>query len=281
VTTVKPDIYTYHDYRLFLKDWFAHLKATERDFSMRALARTSGLSESYLSMTLSGSRTITLVKLEKLSRFIGLDVAAQSYLGWLHTIVESTDEEERLGALKKLQRFRKYQAANSNEIETYEYLTNWHYVAIREMAALPEFNLDPKWIRSRLKEKIPLQEIRAAIDFLVEHKFIELDEKGHCKRPSKSVHGKTGVLKPALTQFHRKMLTQACDSIDSTPTEERNISAHTAAIPKSKVDRAKKILEEARSQIIALTEGAGPDANEVYHFAFLAFPLTKNNPGET
>ena len=275
-----PDIYGYHDYRLFLQDWFAYQRATARGFSVRAVARASDISESYLSMVLSGERSLSAGKLEKLLQSQGFDTSAQSYLGWLHTIVEAEDESERLDALKKIQRFSQYRALNSMEIETYEYLTNWHYVAIREMSALPDFKLEPKWIRARLKKKITLKEIRAAVEFLVCHGFIELDESGKCKRPGKTVHGKTGVLRPALTKFHREMLTQACDSIESTPSEMRHITAHTAAIPLQHISQAKQILDEARQQIVALGATDLSKSSEVYHFGFLAFPVSKTSKGD-
>lgn len=275
-----PDIYGYHDYRLFLQDWFAYQKATTHGFSVRAVARAADISESYLSMALSGERSLSTTKLDKLMRCLGFDSSAQSYLGWLHTIVEAEDEGERLEALKKIQRFSQYRVLNSMEIETYEYLTNWYYVAIREMSALPEFQLDPKWIRARLKKKLTLKEIRAAVEFLVCNGFIELDEAGKCKRPSKVVHGKTGVLRPALTKFHREMLSQACDSIETTASELRHITAHTAAIPLENVERAKNILDEARKQIISLGASETSGTSEVYHFGFLAFPVSKSGKGD-
>lgn len=278
-TTSAPDIYQYHDYRQFLRDWLAHLRAMNSVNSVRALARASGMSESYLSMVLSGDRRLSTSLLAQLCPNLGLDASAQSYLVWMHSIVEADSEEQRLTALKKIQRFHRYKELNFSEVETYAYLVNWHYVAIREMASLPDFQLDLKWIRSRLKFKIGTKQVREALNFLVQHGFIQLDANGKCKRPDKGVRAKPGVLKPALIKFHREMLNRACDSIETTPSEFRNVSAHTAAIPLEQVAEAKRILEEARAKIVALTENGGQSATEVYHFGFLAFPLTKSSGG--
>jgi uncharacterized protein (TIGR02147 family) len=275
---IRPDIYQYHDYRLFLKDWFGYLKTVKSGFSVRALARNSGLSESYLSMVLSGDRNLSAQKLTRLSPFLGLDQSQQSYLGWLRTIIEADEEDERLEALKKIQRFEKYRALNSRDIEDYEYLTHWYYVSIREMTALPDFVLDADWIRRRLKNRVGVEEIREAIEFLTMHGYLSI-ENGKCLRPDKPVHGKTGVIRPALIKFHREMLSQACDSIETTPREERNISAHTAAIPLAHMDEVKKIMEDARAKIIALTAKDVTTESEVYHFGFLAFPVTKSRKG--
>lgn len=275
----RPDIYGYYDYRLFLKDWFAFLKGTRVGFSVRSLARSCGLSESYVSMVLSGERSLSDSKLALLSPFLGLDQSQQSYLSWLRTLLEAEDEQQRLEALKKIQRFSRYRELNPHDIENYEYLTHWYYVVIREMSALPDFDLDPAWIRARLKNKIGTDEIREAVQFLIDHGYIELDAKGKCQRPSKSVHGKTGVVKPALIKFHREMLTQACDSIENTPRGHRNVSAHTATIPVAKIAEVQKIMEDARNKIVTLISGTSDPISEVYHFSFLAFPVTKSRKG--
>jgi uncharacterized protein (TIGR02147 family) len=275
----RPDIYRYYDYRLFLKDWFAYLRDTRVGFSVRSLARSCGLSESYVSMVLSGERSLSERKLNRLAPCLGLDQSQQSYLSWLRTLLEADEEQQRLEALKKIQRFARYRELNPHDIENYEYLTHWYYVVIREMSALPDFNLDPVWIRARLKNRIGIDEIRDAIKFLTEHGYIELDPKGKCQRPSKPVHGKTGVVKPALIKFHREMLSQACDSIENTPREQRNVSAHTATIPIAKIVEVQKIMEEARNKIVTLISDTSDPTSEVYHFAFLAFPVTKSRKG--
>jgi uncharacterized protein (TIGR02147 family) len=271
----KPDIYGYHDYRLFLNKWMAYLKHTIGEFNVRKLAKLSQVSESYLSMVLSGERSLSEVQLAKILPHLNLDISEKSYLEWLRMIVETADADERLEALKKIQRFRQYREMNPLEVETYQYLTNWHYVVIRELTALPDFRADAKWIQTRLKIKVPLNQIKRGIEFLVQHGFVQLNTDGSANLPDKRIHCKTGVLRPALTQFHREMLTLACDSIENTPSEERNISAHTCAIPIDRISEAKRILDEARRQIIELSNESSSQPDTIYHFGFLAFPLTK------
>ncbi len=274
VLSKRPDIFAYLDYRAYLRDLVANLKENSQEFSLRALAKQINVSPAYLSMVFSGHRSLSAANLENLAGALGLEVSEKSYLEWLLEIGEAKSDEDVLRALKKIQRFQGYRDVNAREIEVYEYLTHWQNVAIREMTALPDFQPDPKWIQKRLKNKVALKDIRESLDFLEKHGFIERDPDGKIQRPSKRIAGKTGVLKPALTKFHRDLLLQAVESLESTPSEERNISAHTAAIPKDKVAEAKRILDEAREKIFALTGDETPGNSEVYHFNFIAFPLT-------
>ncbi len=273
---LRPDIYNFHDYRAFLLSWLRFLKESVAQFSVRKLAKDSGVSESYLSMIISGERTLSEGQLAKLLPHLGLSQSEQMYLGWLRTVVESSDQEIRLEALKKIENFREDREMNPLEIETYHYLSNWHYVVIRELAALPDFKPDPRWIRSKLKTKVSLAQIRKGLDFLTAHGFIEVSDERYSRsqRSTKKILGKVASLKPALSRFYKEMLSLACDSIDNAANEEGDISAHTCAIPAEKVHEARRILEEARERIVQLTE-AHPSPDTVYHFSFLAFPLTK------
>lgn len=267
-----PDIYAYHDYRQFLRDWLQYLKS-EHKMSTRQVAKTSGVSESYLSMILSGQRRLSAEQLQKLVPALRLERSEASYLEWLITIVDADTPDEQLDALKKIQRFRRYQNLNPLEIETYRYLQHWYHIAIRELAQLPGFQLDAKWIQNALRYKVSLPEIKGAIEFLIDHGFLKVDGQGRFIKPEKLIECKTGVLKPALTKFHTEMLNLAATSITEIPSEERNISAFTGAIPANQIDTAKRILNEAREKIIALA-GDADHSDTVYHFGFLAFPLS-------
>lgn len=272
--SARPDIFVYLEYRAFLRDYMSYLKSTSNEFSLRTLAKQIQISQAFLSMALNGQRNLSAETLAEIAKQLHLDESETSYLEWLRVIGDAGSPDEVVQCLKKIQRFKGFRDANSQEIETFEYLTHWQNVAIREMAGLADFQPDPKWIQSRLKVKVSLNEIRDSLEFLERHGFLERDEQNRIKRPLKRIAGKTGVMKPALTKFHKDMLQQAVESLQTTPTEERNISGHTSVVPRSKIAEAKAILSEAREKISALSVEDVTDDSEVYHFSFIAFPLT-------
>ena len=274
-----PDIFHYHEYRVFLRDQLQYLKSSQ-GISLRQIGKLSGVSESYISMVISGTRRLSEEQLKKLVPALQLERSEASYLSWLIEVVDAESPEAQLEALKKIQRFRGYQNLNPLEIETYKYLEHWYHIAIRELAQVTGFNPDPKWVQAALRYKVGLPEIKEALNFLVEHKFLQRDANGKLSKPDKLVQCKTGVLKAALTKFHTEMLGLAAQSISEIESEERNISAFTTAIPAEAVPEAKRILEEARQKIIELAAKAGP-GDTVYHFGFLAFPLSHKSGGKS
>ena len=153
-TLQPPSIYGYHDYRKFLKDWLSYKKLSQSNFSLRSIAKTAGVATGYINMILSGSRNLSKKGLTKLSPHLGLSKTELSFLNQLRIVSDSELQFERLQALKKIQRFQGYKQINKNEVETYKYLTKWYHVAIREMTALTDFQLNPFLDSKTFKNKI-------------------------------------------------------------------------------------------------------------------------------
>lgn len=269
----RPDIFRYHDYREFLRDWFNFLKQTKPGFSLRSLARESGLASGYLPMVLSGSRNLSAKALEKCSRYLALTPRERNYLDLLRTLGDSDAPEARREAFEKIQRYRTYQQVNPREIEVYRYLTRWFYVAIREMALLPGFRPDARWIQARLKGKVSLKEVQQALDFLISNGFMTVQPDGTVKVPQKDMQCIGGVFKLALGNFHSEMLGLAIEAISNTPRDKRSVTGHTMAVSEKNYDKMVKILEGALKQIADLEE-TDDSANDVYHVALAAFPLS-------
>lgn len=273
-----PELYSYHDHLGFLRDWLAYRKASQPGFSIRTLARESGLSAGYLPLVLAGKRTLTLKALTKLSPHLGLSKPERSYFEALVMLGTTDSQKVRLEALEKMKRFRSYQKSNPRELEAYEYLTHWYYVAIREMASLPGFEATPEWIAPRLKFGVPLHEIKSAIEFL--------KARGYLRNPDKSIECVGGVYKVALTQFHHELLELAARSINDTPSTERNIQGHTVALSQEQFKKASAILDEALEKIRALgqkqDDGEEPDTGgmRIFHAELALFPLTRKAGGK-
>lgn len=273
IDSSRPDIFRYHDYREFLRDWFNFLKVTKPGFSLRSLARESGLASGYLPMVLAGSRNLSAKALEKCSRYLGLSPRERNYLDLLRTLGDSDSPEARKEAFEKIQRYRTYQQVNPREIEVYRYLTRWFYVAIREMALLPGFRPDARWIQARLRGKVSLKDVQQALDFLISSGFMTVQPDGSVTVPQKDMQCIGGVFKLALGNFHSEMLGLAIDSISSTPRDRRSVTGHTMAISEKNYQKVVKILESALKQIAELEE-TDDSNNEVYHIALAAFPLS-------
>ncbi len=270
--TAKVNVYAYNSALSFLRDWTSWLK-TDRQITLQSIAQSAGVAKSALTMALQARRPLTSKFLRKLLPHIELSKSEQNFLLCLIQLDEAQSPDEYLLALKRAHRFVEYQRLNPLEIETFHYFTNWHYVAIRELSALEGFQLDAKWIQNHLRTPFTLQEIRRALDFLIAHEFIKVDEHGQVSKPDRKIECSPGVLRPALAMFHQEMLKMASGSIVQTESAFRNITSYTCGIPLEKFEEVREILDSSRDRLIALTDGY-THLDSLYHFSFVAFPLS-------
>jgi len=268
----KPSIFSYHDYRDFLRDFLQYRIDSTEKFSLRRLARLSDISSGYLPMVINGKRNLTKKALIKLEPYLGLGESEISYLRQLQTLADSDSQSERLIALKKMQNFNKYVNVHDGEVRAFNFLTHWYNVVIREMVELKDFSLDVEWIKSKLINKVSKKDIRDATTFLLNNDFIKNDNN----KVSQTVNDLNcvgSVFKVGLKEFHKSMFERASESIDLVPADQRSIVGHTLCVSKDQFLEIKNILDEALEKISKINNNK--ENNEVvYHTALVAFPLT-------
>jgi uncharacterized protein (TIGR02147 family) len=273
-SVTKPDLYAYPDYRAFLRDWFAHLKGAESGFSLRDLARTAGLASGYLPSILSGRIGLTAKALQKLAPHLRLSGSELSYLELLRTVAEADQHSTRVRALAKIQKHQEFRRSNPREFEVFQYLSVWLRVAIREMAAVRGFRLEAEWIRKQFKHSVTLQQVRDALEFLLDHGFLVRSKGGKVSFPEKTLNCMDIVYRTALRQFHRDMLHLGGEALDNTPIDQRFVVGHTVGISAGTYPRIQGILEKTLQEIADITR-TEKNSEAVYHVALAAFPLTQ------
>lgn len=269
----RPNLYAFHDYRKFLELWIPYLKKKHKGYSLTSIAKASGVSLSYLSMVVKGVRSLSIENLSLILPHLKLDEQESSYFTLLQIIADSQDPAARLEALKKAHRFLKYKEQNTAEVEVYQYLTKWYFVAIREMAGMDDFNPSPEWIQSRLREHVSLKDIEGALGFLTANGYIDLSKKASERIQKDPLTCEGGVYKVALAEFHKQMLGMQERSIHDVHSDDRFLTAHMLAIPQEKFQALKTIIDEARAKVAALGKNhAG--SNSVYYVSLGTFPIT-------
>jgi uncharacterized protein (TIGR02147 family) len=277
----RPNIFSYHDYRKFLTDYLEHQKHTRPGFSMRKLSRDLNIASGYLPMVLSGERQLSKEALTVMLPVMALSKTEQKFFQALHDLGSARSRELRLEALGRMKKFIEYRKHNPDEALAYEYLTHWYYVAIRELAATPDFKAEPEWIQKRLRFRLTLKEIKDALEFLFSKGYLLLRENGKIELAEKNINCMDGIFRISLAQFHKQMLMLADQSLDKATEFERKILGHTFAVPASRYQRANAIIEEAFKKMQELEkETTSEQIDTVLHTTFAVFPLTQKGKGK-
>lgn len=259
-----------------MSDWFSYSKSRQTDFSLRSLAKKAQLSCAYLPLVMAGARSLSANALEKLIPFLGLKTREAAYLNMLRQLSEGETQEARLSAFEQIKKIANYQLLNPKEIEAYQYLNDWCFVAIREMAAMEGFKAEAKWIHARLRGQVTLSQVKNALEFLIQNRFLTLHPDGRVTQKEKDIECVGGVYRLALGRFHSEMLRVSSDVMATSKADERAITGYTMAFSSEQFPEVRKILDEAVGRIEALGKN-GKHADTVYHTTLMAVPLTKPN----
>jgi uncharacterized protein (TIGR02147 family) len=271
---VRPIIYKYHDYRVFLKDMFSFLKNKKARFmNMKFVSKKLGVTPSYLSMILNKKRELNPSLVNPLSEIFEMDEKEKSFFKLLLNFNLSKHDLEKASAIDMMKQVKQYQDHNPVEVAYHEYMSNWLNVTIREMTAIDGFSDDPKWIQEKLRYPVKMSEIRESINFLIEKGIVAKDENGKFEKPNKSIDCVDHVYKNALIQFHRSFLKLAGDSTLVSETHERELMGHCICLAEENYDEAKLILGEAFERIRNLQKKQ--NGKQVYCIELALFPLTK------
>ena len=122
-----PDIFTYTDYRAFLRDLLAEKRSQSGAFSLRQISRKAGIrSTGFFSWVLQGKRNIServvleLIKILKLNRPEAEYFSTLVHYNQARTIVERKRYFDDLAAFKR----KGYKAITPDH---YEFYRNWYY----------------------------------------------------------------------------------------------------------------------------------------------------------
>ena len=269
------DVFTYLDYRKFLKDAFDEMKAARRSFSHRSFARLAGFSSSnYLMLIMQGKRNLSSQGIQKVARALKLKKSEAEFFENLVRFNQAKTDAEKNVYYDRIAANRRYAEARKLEKGQFEYYSKWYIPIIREMVLLDDFREDAAWIVSRLTSSITPREAKEAIEFLLDLGLLARDAKDKLVQQDRHIASGDEVSSLAMTNFQREMIELAAKSIDATPPDLREIGSITFPVSQKRLARAKKMIREFRSRLAGFL-AEGKEADAVYQFNFQLFNLSK------
>lgn len=268
------DIFSFNDYRSFLKGVLAMRCERNVKYSLRAFARDLGVGAPRLSEVLHGHRNFSTRTLSRIAERIGLVSLEIEYLEALAKLDDSKDETSRKVAQARLSRFRDRPHYAEIQKDFEGFLGAWYHMAIMELTDLSTFSMDPKWIAATLH--ITQDEARDAIARLFRLNLLVEEHGAYSKRFS-NYATRHDVPSAAARNFHRQVLGLAKSALASQSQDEREFSSSMFVIDSARIPEAKLMLRRFRRDLAALsTPGA---ADEVYALGTQFFRVSHNVRG--
>ena len=274
-TEERVNVFQYLDYRAYLRDHYSDRKANEYGFSHRAFSKRAGLrSTNYLLLVMSGERNLTPEMAHQFAMGCRLDGTAAEYFCELVAFCQAETAVERNRCHQRLLRYKQYRVIQKLDAAQAIYHSTWYLPAIRELAARPDFQSDPKWIAATLIPRIGTDEAQKALSTLLQLGLLVEESPGRIRQAEALVTTGQGPLGHHIVNYHRTMMERAAAALDTIPREEREISSLTLCVSQEVLLDLKERIREFRRELLQLAE-LGGTPERVVQLNFQLFPLSE------
>jgi uncharacterized protein (TIGR02147 family) len=269
-----PDIFSYMNYREYLKDFYKEKKESNTGYSFRLMAMKAGFkSKSFLSHVLEGERNLTKDSLFKMNNILMLSQKEFAYFCDLVEFNQADPGEAKTFWFKKLTQYKNNHPAKIILKDQYTFYSEWYHNTIREIITMLDFNEDYHYLGTLLNPPITQKQAHDSVKLLLTLGLVEKTETGYCQK-NQSITTGDEVRGIAIHQFHTQNMNIAIKSIETISSSERDISCLVAGLSKEGFNQIKKEIQEFRKRLMEIAKKDGP-AEDVYHINFQFFPTTR------
>jgi len=266
-------IYSYTDYRVFLKDRYESCKKDNPHFSHRFIATRVGFDSGYFTKILQGKRNISFGLISRFAEFLKLKAREAEYFEALVLFNQAKGHSDKKRFLERLMSFHKTDVAVLGSHQ-YALFDKWYYLAVREILAFYSFSGDYAALARLTVPHIKPREARNAIAVLEKAGLIRRTASGVYERVEPVWTTGDEVQSVALVNLHRAMADLGKDSFDRFERKNRSMSTLTLSISAREYDIVVEELEAVRRKMLGLARSCEkPD--RVYQCNFNVFPVSK------
>jgi len=273
---MEKNIYTYLNYRDYLKDEFQQRREGKKYFSFSHFARLADMgSHSYVRMVMKGERNLSSKTIYKFSKALKLPKKEAAYFEALVQFTQTTDESEKDLFFKRLKGLRPKSFVQELNQDSHEYFTKRYFVTIREMVALKNFKEDYEWVASRLQPSIKPAEAEHAVQTLLRLSLLKRDESGKLLHTYTTLATMPELDSVEIYNYNHQILTEAKGAILSRPRDLVEMISVTIPIPVKLLPELKDLMINCKDDMLRLINDHKDEYDEVFQVNFQYYPLTR------
>lgn len=250
-------------------------------YSMRALAKATKISPSYLSRILAGKKPIPEERFAPLVQSLGMDETSCRLLRhamFRQTVGASKNAiavlEEILGQSSPRREPSLFEDFQEGVITEFSVLEPWYRIAVLDLVTCDNFNPSSEWIAERLG--ITTAQATEALRDLLAAGLLR-EKNGKISKTSRKLRFPTVRSNPTIRRYHQAMIDKAVkhmlNETDDHAFDHRLISSLSFAADPKNLKKARAILNDALYEVAeVLRQG---DCTEIYQLNAQLFPLTR------
>ncbi len=275
-------IFSYVNYRDFLRDAYAHAKRALPAFSYRYFAKKAGFTApNFLKLVIEGTRNLSGESIPKFAKVFKLGARERRFFEILVYFNQAGTPAEQAHYYEQLLEFPEYCRAQKLASEQYDYLSHWYYPVVQELVSLPDFEEAPDWIAKKLQGQITPGEAREALKCLRRLKLVGRDADGVLRPAQQHITTGDAAYAAAAYNFHDQMIDRAKTALHSQPPAQREFAALTIGLNARQLPLLKTAIRNFRKVVLNI---ATPEAHEsftgVYQLNLQLFAHVALSPDE-
>lgn len=268
-----PDIFSYLDYRVFLKDLYLFRKKSHSKFSYHYYAQRIGMDRTSLYKVLNAERHISPELIQAFAQAFQLQLELPYfiqlvYYGRAETVVERSTYEAALKALRPISQIQ----IKDDQIE---FFSQWYHIAIWLIVGQERIS-EANQLALKLNPEVSENQVQSSLELLMRLKLIRKNSKGIYSKSSENLTLSPQWDHNQVNAYLEQSLELAKYAIWNIDKSKRDISSLVMDVPLDKVQEFKdKIIQFRQDLIREINETQ--DCDSVYSFSMQFFPLTQES----
>lgn len=271
-------IYTYNDYRFYLRDYYEHMKKSTSFFSYRYFSSKADIkSPVFLKQVIEGKRNLTANTTEKFIKALNLSDKEETFFRYLVRFNQAKTSEEKQEHYAVLISMNEYVVENKLRVEQYTYFDRWYYAAIRELVTLFDFKDNHELLAQMLRPSITTKQARDAVSLLLSLSLIYKDTEGRYRQSDSAITGGTDILNAVRRKHNSDMVERALYANREISPSERNVSGVTMGVSSGCYDMIVAEIQNFKERVKTIVSG-DLNSSRVYQLNVQLFPLSEQVP---
>ncbi|MBF0430808.1 MAG: TIGR02147 family protein [Fibrobacteria bacterium] len=268
------DIFSYLDYRAFLKDIYDDKKKQGWQLSYRTLGKLVGFnSAGFFTNIIKGKRGISSQIAGKFAEVFRLKIKEREYFEYLVQADQAKNQTQKKYYLDKAIALKKMKF-KIKDVGTHQFYEKWYFSTIRELLGFMPFKGDCRTLAKTLYPSIKPRDAEKSIELLEKLKLIKKNKEGYYEQTDPFITSGDKITSANLAKFHMETAELAIRATDKCPIDQRNISTLTLGLSKEGYTEMVNKIRDFRQELMEIAKRDKKKAR-VYHVNFHVFPLTK------
>lgn len=231
------------------KDYLGYISKLEKQKSdsspLVSWAKRLGFnSPSSLTMVLKGQRIPSKDLIQALIFDLKLNPEESRYFELLIRLEKLKRKNADISiVLRELSKFNQNNK-HAISLQEFEYISDWHFLAIKQLVKTSDFTEDLVWISKKLKGKVSPAQVKNSIQILINLGILGRRKDGQLFVSRESIESSNDIPSAAIKEHHKQMLKRALEAVDEQDVSLRQINSMTFRIDPKRIDAAKeKVLQ--------------------------------------